>query len=496
MKKYLLALDQGTTSSRCIIFTLNGEIVTVAQKEFKQIFPYEGWVEHDPWDIFNTQLEVAQEALRNACIPVSSIAGIGITNQRETTVIWDRITGEPIYNAIVWQCRRTSEYCDSLKAQGLAETIRLKTGLLIDSYFSATKIKWILDNVAGARERAEKGELMFGTVDTWLIYNLTGGTVHATDYSNAARTLLYNINTLEWDDELLSLFGVPRSMLPEVMPSSHLFGYTETEMFGIPLPIAGVAGDQQAALFGQGCFNAGDVKNTYGTGGFMLMNTGAKPIYSEKGLLTTIAWGINGKVSYVLEGSVFVCGAAIQWLRDGLKLFEKASESEALALEVEDNGGVYVVPAFVGLGAPYWDPYARGTIIGITRGTTKNHITRAVLESMAYQTVDVLQIMIDETGAPISELKVDGGASANNLLLQFQSDVLGSSIVRPRCIETTALGAAYLAGLAMGVIESLDTIRASWQAERVFTPSINEEEKERKLKYWHKAVKCSLAWIE
>ena len=496
MKKYLLALDQGTTSSRCIIFTLSGDIVSVAQKEFKQIFPREGWVEHDPCDIFNTQLEVAQEALRKASIPVSSIIGIGITNQRETTIVWDRKTGEPIYNAIVWQCRRTSEYCDELKASGLADKIRLKTGLLIDSYFSATKLKWILDNVEGARARAERGELMFGTVDTWLIYNLTGGEVHATDYSNAARTLLYNINTLEWDDELLELFTIPRSMLPEVRPSSGVFGYTDVQMFGIPLPIAGVAGDQQAALFGQGCFKSGEVKNTYGTGGFMLMNTGEAPVFSENGLLTTIAWGIDGKVNYVLEGSVFVCGAAVQWLRDGVKLINSAAESEELARSVDDNGGVYVVPAFVGLGAPYWDPYARGTIIGITRGTTRGHIARATLESMAYQTADVLQIMQNEACGQISDLKVDGGACANDLLLQFQADILGVPIVRPKCIETTALGAAYLAGLAMGAIDSLDAISGAWRADKVFSPAMSDNEREIKLKYWHKAVKCSLAWIE
>lgn len=488
MAKYLLALDQGTTSSRSIIFSTNGEILSVAQKEFTQIFPCEGWVEHNAEEIWQTQLYTAKEAIGKLGIDPSEICGIGITNQRETSIVWDKTTGKPIYNAIVWQCRRTAEYCDSLKSQGLGDMIKKKTGLLIDSYFSATKIKWILDNVEGAREKAERGELLFGTVDTWLIYNLTGGKVHATDYSNAARTMLFNINTLEWDKELLELFNIPLSMMPNVMPSSGIFGYSEESLLGYRIPVAGVAGDQQAALFGQCCFNVGDVKNTYGTGGFMLMNTGETPIYSDNGLLTTIAWGINGKVNYVLEGSVFVCGAAIQWLRDGLKLFNSASETEAIARSVPDSGGVYVVPAFVGLGAPYWDPYARGIITGITRGTTKEHIVRATIESMAYQTYDVLKIMEKDLGINMVSLKVDGGASANNLLLEFQSDILDLPIIRPSCIETTALGAANLAGLAVGCFESLDEISKIWNVDRIFKPSMKLAEREEKLDGWKSSV--------
>lgn len=496
MAKYLLALDQGTTSSRSIIFSPKGEILSVAQKEFTQIFPCEGWVEHNAEEIWQTQLYTAKEAIGKLGIDPSEICGIGITNQRETSIVWDKTTGRPIYNAIVWQCRRTAEYCDSLKSQGFGDMIRSKTGLLIDSYFSATKIKWILDNVNGAREKAERGDLLFGTVDTWLIYNLTGGKVHATDYSNAARTMLFNINTLEWDKELLELFNIPLSMMPKVMPSSGIFGYSDEALLGSRIPVAGVAGDQQAALFGQCCFNVGDVKNTYGTGGFMLMNTGETPIYSDNGLLTTIAWGIDGKVNYVLEGSVFVCGAAIQWLRDGLKLFNSASETEAMARSVADSGGVYVVPAFVGLGAPYWDPYARGTITGITRGTTKEHIVRATIESMAYQTYDVLKIMEKELGVKMVSLKVDGGASANNLLLEFQSDILDLPIIRPSCIETTALGAASLAGLAVGCFESLDEMAKLRSVDRIFEPSMKHSEREEKLNGWKSSVGRALGFAK
>lgn len=496
MAKYLLALDQGTTSSRSIIFSPKGEILSVAQKEFTQIFPCEGWVEHNAEEIWQTQLDTAKEAIGKLGIDPSEICGIGITNQRETSIVWDKTTGRPIYNAIVWQCRRTAEYCDSLKSQGFGDMIRSKTGLLIDSYFSATKIKWILDNVNGAREKAERGDLLFGTVDTWLIYNLTGGKVHATDYSNAARTMLFNINTLEWDKELLELFNIPLSMMPKVMPSSGIFGYSDEALLGSRIPVAGVAGDQQAALFGQCCFNVGDVKNTYGTGGFMLMNTGETPIYSDNGLLTTIAWGIDGKVNYVLEGSVFVCGAAIQWLRDGLKLFNSASETEAMARSVADSGGVYVVPAFVGLGAPYWDPYARGTITGITRGTTKEHIVRATIESMAYQTYDVLKIMEKELGVKMVSLKVDGGASANNLLLEFQSDILDLPIIRPSCIETTALGAASLAGLAVGCFESLDEMAKLRSVDRIFEPSMKHSEREEKLNGWKSSVGRALGFAK
>lgn len=489
MPQYLLALDQGTTSSRSIVFDRAGRMIASSQKEFPQHFPHRGWVEHDPMDIWNTQLEVAREALARAGIEASDVFGIGITNQRETTVVWDRATGAPICNAIVWQCRRTAEYCDYIKSGELCEDIRNRTGLLIDAYFSATKLKWILDNIPDARRRAERGELCFGTVDSWLIYNLTGGRVHATDYSNASRTMLFNIHTLEWDDELLRLFDIPRCMLPEVRPSSGVFGETDAALFGTPIPVAGVAGDQQAALFGQCCFNNGDAKNTYGTGGFMLMNTGARPVVSNGGLLTTIAWGIgNEPVTYALEGSVFVCGAAVQWLRDGLGLLASASETEKVARSVPNCGGVWFVPAFVGLGAPYWDPYARGALLGITRGTTRAHVVRAVLESMAYQTADVLELMKREAGADMTSLKVDGGASANDLLLEIQADLLGTPIIRPRCIETTALGTANLAGLATGAFASLDEIAECWNADRSFAPTISMDEREHKLAGWRKAV--------
>lgn len=489
MPKYLLALDQGTTSSRSIVFDLSGRIIASSQREFPQIFPHRGWVEHDPEDIWNTQLTVAREALSKAGADAADIYGIGITNQRETTVVWERATGKPICNAIVWQCRRTAEYCDYIKSGELCEDIRRRTGLLIDAYFSATKLKWILDNVEGARERARRGELCFGTVDSWLIFNLTGGKVHATDYSNASRTMLFNINTLEWDDELLRLFDIPRRMLPDVKPSSCIFGETAPELFGASIPVAGVAGDQQAALFGQCCFEDGSVKNTYGTGGFMLMNTGSRPVMSENGLLTTIAWGIgDSSVSYALEGSVFVCGAAVQWLRDGLGLISKASETETIARSVENSGGVWFIPAFVGLGAPYWDPYARGALLGLTRGTTRAHIVRAVLESMAYQTADVLELMEREAKVSMTSLKVDGGASANDLLLEIQADLLGTPIIRPACIETTALGAANLAGLSTGAFSSLSEISASWQCERRFEPRISAEERLSRLDGWRKAV--------
>ena len=489
MPKYLLALDQGTTSSRSIVFDLSGRIIASSQREFPQIFPHRGWVEHDPEDIWNTQLAVAREALSKAGADAADIYGIGITNQRETTVVWERATGKPICNAIVWQCRRTAEYCDYIKSGELCEDIRRRTGLLIDAYFSATKLKWILDNVEGARERARRGELCFGTVDSWLIFNLTGGKVHATDYSNASRTMLFNINTLEWDDELLRLFDIPRRMLPDVKPSSCIFGETAPELFGASIPVAGVAGDQQAALFGQCCFEDGSVKNTYGTGGFMLMNTGSRPVMSENGLLTTIAWGIgDSSVSYALEGSVFVCGAAVQWLRDGLGLISKASETETIARSVENSGGVWFIPAFVGLGAPYWDPYARGALLGLTRGTTRAHIVRAVLESLAYQTADVLELMEREAKVSMTSLKVDGGASANDLLLEIQADLLGTPIIRPGCIETTALGAANLAGLSTGAFSSLSEISASWQCERRFEPRISAEERLSRLDGWRKAV--------
>lgn len=496
MPKYLMALDQGTTSSRCIIFDADQHIVAVAQQEFPNYFPAPGWVEHDPREIWSSQLAVMQQALRRSGLSASDIAAIGITNQRETTMLWDRRTGEPVYNAIVWQCRRTADYCDNLKAAGLTDRIRSKTGLIIDSYFSATKIKWILDNVPGVRERAERGELMFGTVDTWLIYKLTGGRVHATDPSNASRTMLFNIREMRWDSELLELFGIPEQLMPEVLPSSGLFGYTDPSLLGSSVSVAGVAGDQQAALFGQCCFGTGEVKNTYGTGGFMLMNTGTEPVFSENGLLTSIAWSRGGQVNYALEGSVFVCGAAVQWLRDGLGLIAGAAESERVAAEVPDSEGVYFVPAFVGLGAPYWDPYARGALLGLTRATGRAHVVRAVLEAMAYQTVDVLELMQREAGISLSSLKVDGGACANNLLLSFQADVSGLPIIRPACIETTALGAANLAGLAVGVFDSEQEIAQHWQVERRFDPQMSVDERSRRLSGWHKAVDRTRAWAQ
>lgn len=496
MKKYIMSLDQGTTSSRCILFEKDGTPVSTSQKEFAQIFPKEGWVEHDPMTIWSTQIAVATEALLKIGGAWDEVAGIGITNQRETVVVWDRRTGAPVYNAIVWQCRRTAEYCRELTESGAADMIKQKTGLLIDPYFSATKLKWILDNVEGVRERAERGELCFGTIDSWLIWNLTGGKVHATDPSNASRTMLFNIHTLDWDDKLLALFDIPKSILPKIMPSSGIFGHTDSRVLGCELPIAGVAGDQQAALFGQYCFNKGDIKNTYGTGAFLLMNTGDTPYISDNGLLTTVAWQIGDKTAYALEGSVFTCGAAIQWLRDGMRVIESAQDSEYYAKKVPNSGGVMVVPAFTGLGAPWWDPYARGIIIGVSRATNKYHIIRATLESLAYQTADVVMLMESTIGVQIPRLKVDGGASANNLLLGFQADLLGVSIERPECIETTALGAAYLAGLALGIYKSVDDIRKNDKPDSITEPKEGDEWRRSNMARWHKAVERSLGWAE
>ena len=494
MKKYIMALDQGTTSSRSIIFDKNGNIVSLVQREFPQIFPREGWVEHNPMAIWSTQIAACTEALMKIGGSWDEISGIGITNQRETVVVWDRKTGAPIYNAIVWQCRRTADYCEGLKEKGYTDLIRSKTGLLLDPYFSASKVAWILDNVEGARERAEAGELCFGTIDSWLIWNLTDGKVHATDYTNASRTMLFNINTLQWDEELLSIFNIPKAILPEAMPSSGIFGYTNSMILGAEIPIGGVAGDQQAALFGQCCFNPGELKNTYGTGAFLLMNIGDKPQITDSGLITTIACGVDGKVNYALEGSVFVCGAAIQWLRDGIRVIESAADSEYYAKKVPDSGGVLVVPAFQGLGAPYWDPYARGIIVGITRATNKYHLIRATIESMAYQTADVIKLMESSTGIKVDGLSVDGGASANDLLLSFQSDILGISVNRPLCIETTALGAAYLCGLATGVYKSTDEIKINRKIEKTFEPTKDDAWREEKMDIWGKAVSRSLGW--
>lgn len=496
-KKYIMALDRGTTSSRCIIFDKDGNIIKVAQKEFEQIYPKPGWVEHDAMEIWGSQSGVMREAVDTAGINPEEIAAIGITNQRETTVVWDKKTGKPIYNAIVWQCRRTSEICDELKEKGLTECIREKTGLIIDAYFSATKVKWILDNVEGARERAKKGELLFGTIDTWLIWKLTGGRVHVTDYSNASRTMMYNINTLEWDKDILKELDIPEKMLPEVKESSCVYGYTDSGLFAdIKIPIAGCAGDQQSALFGQNCFEEGTAKNTYGTGCFLLMNTGEKPVKSENGLLTTISWGVDGKVEYALEGSIFMGGASIQWLRDELRMIKSAADSEKYAMRVENTNGVYVVPAFTGLGAPYWDMYARGTIVGLTRGAKKEHLIRATLESIAYQTKDVLEAMQNDSGIELKSLKVDGGASNNNFLMQFQSDILNVKIDRPKIVETTALGAAYLAGLAVGFFKSKEDIKKRWVCDREFEPKMSEEVREKSYKDWKRAVERSLAWEE
>ena len=494
MAKYIMALDSGTTSNRCILFNRQGEICSVAQKEFAQYYPKPGWVEHDPVEIWNTQISVAQEAMRKAGARPEDIAAIGITNQRETTVVWDRATGEPVYNAIVWQCRRTAEYCDELRARGLAEPIREKTGLVIDAYFSGTKLRWILENVAGARARAERGELLFGTIDTWLIWKLTGGRVHVTDYSNASRTMLYNIRTLRWDEEILKELDIPACMLPEAMPSSCVYGQSDPAIFGAPVTIAGAAGDQQAALFGQTCFAPGEAKNTYGTGCFLLMNTGETPKTSRSGLVTTIAWGLDGRVEYALEGSVFVAGAAIQWLRDELRLVESAPDSEYFATKVADTNGCYVVPAFVGLGAPYWDQYARGCIVGLTRGVNNAHIIRATLESLAYQTNDVLRAMEEDAGIRLAALKVDGGASANDFLMQFQADISNAPVRRPVCVETTAMGAAYLAGLAVGYWQSKEEVLSNWKISRVFAPGMDGAQRERLLSGWRRAVDCARGW--
>ncbi|WP_395027293.1 glycerol kinase GlpK, partial [Robinsoniella sp.] len=475
MAKYIMALDAGTTSNRCILFNEKGEVCSVAQKEFTQYFPKPGWVEHDADEIWSSQLGVAVEAMSKIGAVAADIAAIGITNQRETAIVWDKKTGSPVYHAIVWQCRRTSEYCDTLKEKGLTEVYRKKTGLIIDAYFSATKIKWILDNVEGARERAERGELLFGTVETWLIWKLTKGLVHVTDYSNASRTMLFNIKDLEWDEEILEELQIPVNMLPKPVPSSSVYGMADASYFGGEIAIAGAAGDQQAALFGQTCFTAGEAKNTYGTGCFMLMNTGETPVFSSNGLVTTIAWGLNGTVNYALEGSIFVAGAAIQWLRDELHLIDSASDSEYMAGKVDDTNGCYVVPAFTGLGAPYWDQYARGSIVGITRGVNKYHIIRATLESLAYQVNDVLKAMEADSGIEVRALKVDGGASANNFLMQFQSDMIGAPVHRPDCVETTAMGAAYLAGLAVDYWTNKESVIQNWQVDRVFKPGMPEE---------------------
>ena len=496
MSKYVMALDAGTTSNRCIIFNEKGEMCSVAQKEFTQYFPKPGWVEHDANEIWSSQLGVAVEAMAKLGIGADDIAAIGITNQRETTVVWDKNTGEPVYHAIVWQCRRTSEYCDTLKDKGLTDKFREKTGLIIDAYFSGTKLKWILDNVEGVRERAEKGELLFGTVETWLIWKLTKGKSHVTDYSNASRTLLFNIKDLTWDKEILEELNIPECMLPEPKPSSCIYGYSDASFFGKEIPIAGAAGDQQAALFGQTCFNPGEAKNTYGTGCFMLMNTGETPVYSKNGLVTTIAWGLDGKVNYALEGSIFVAGASIQWLRDELRIIDSAPDSEYMAKKVKDTNGCYVVPAFTGLGAPHWDQYARGTIVGLTRGVNKYHIIRATLESLAYQVNDVLQAMKADSGIDLAALKVDGGASANDFLMQFQSDIINAPVKRPSCVETTAMGAAYLAGLAVGYWGSKEDVIKNWAIDKVFTPAMDGEDREEKIKGWNKAVKCSFGWAK
>jgi glycerol kinase len=500
MPKYVLALDQGTTSSRAILFDANGRIVSLAQREFPQLYPGPGLVEHDPEAIWSSQLDTAREAMASAGASASDIAAIGITNQRETTIVWDRATGQPIHNAIVWQSRLTDPLCVELTRRGLADTIRAKTGLVIDAYFSGTKIAWLLDNVPGARGRAERGELLFGTVDTFLLWRLSGGRIHATDYSNASRTLLFNIHALDWDDDLLRALNVPRAMLPRVLPSSHVYGYADPALFGGPIPLAGDAGDQQAATFGQVCVEPGSAKNTYGTGCFMLLNTGSEARQSSHGLLTTIAWGLGSpdrpQITYALEGSVFIAGAAVQWLRDGLGVIHASEDVEALANQVEDAGGVYVVPAFVGLGAPYWDSKARGAMLGLTRGSTKAHIARAVLEAMAYQTRDVLQAMRGDSGIDLRELRVDGGASANNLLMQFQADMLGVPVLRPVVRETTALGAAYLAGMATGMWRDQQELAAHWAIDRVFTPSMPAERREKLYQGWQKAVSRAQAWEE
>jgi glycerol kinase len=494
MNQYILALDQGTTSSRAIIFDQQGTVISVAQKEFTQFFPQPGWVEHDALEIWSTQLGVAIEAIGRAGLSAENIAAIGITNQRETTVVWDRTTGKPIYNAIVWQDRRTAGFCDELRAKGYDTTIKQKTGLIVDAYFSGTKVKWILDHVPGAREQATRGELAFGTIDSWLLWNLTRGQVHATDVSNASRTMLCNIHTLQWDEELGSMLDIPGNMLPQIRSSSEIFGTTQNIITAKNIPISGIAGDQQAALFGQMCTQPGMVKNTYGTGCFMLMNTGDKPVYSNNNLLTTVAWKVNGVTQYALEGSVFIAGAVVQWLRDGLGIIHTAAEVEALAMKVDSSDGVYVVPAFVGLGAPYWKPDARGSVFGLSRGSNSSHIARAALESIAYQTMDVLKAMEADSGISIKELRVDGGATANDLLMQFQSNILDTKVLRPIITETTALGAAYLAGLATGYWDNIETIQQQWQIEKTFEPSMKEEKRNELTKGWEKAVAATIAW--
>ncbi len=496
MKKYIMSLDLGTTSCRCILFNHDSEIVSSAQKEFTQYYPQPGWVEHNAEEIWATQLGLIYEALQKIGATLDEVAGIGITNQRETTVVWNKETGRPIHHAIVWQCRRTANYCDELKNRQLAPLIKEKTGLVLDAYFSGTKLKWLLDNVEGARESANQGKLLFGTIETWIIWKLTGGKAHVTDYSNASRTMMFNIHSLQWDAELLDILTIPTKMLPQALPSSQIYGYTDAKLLGTQVPIAGAAGDQQAALFGQACFHPGEVKNTYGTGGFMLMNTGKQPVLSEKGLITTIAWGLNGEVYYALEGSIFVAGAAIQWLRDEMGLIRDAKESEACALAVGHSNGCYVVPAFVGLGAPYWDQYARGAILGLTRGVNKNHLIRATLESLAYQVHDVLTAMEEDSGIKMQAIRVDGGACANNFLMQFQSDIIGVKVERPSCIETTALGACYLAGLAVGFWANQDEIKVKHSIEQVFRTNMPVEQRTALLQGWHKAVQRSLHWEE
>ena len=496
MGKYVIALDQGTTSSRCILFDEQGTICSVAQKEFTQIFPQPGWVEHNPMEIWSSQLSVTMEAMGKIGAHYSDIAAIGITNQRETTIVWDKETGEPVYNAIVWQCRRTADRIEELKKEELADRIREKTGLIPDAYFSGSKIEWILNHVEGARERAERGELLFGTVDTWLIWNLTKGCIHVTDYTNASRTMLFDIHRRCWDDEILEYFGIPKCMLPDVKPSSCVYGYTSSDVMGGKIPIAGAAGDQQAALFGQCCFDEGEVKNTYGTGCFLLMNTGEKAVLSRNGLLTTIAASEGNEVRYALEGSVFVAGAAVQWLRDEMRMVRSAPQTEEDCAAVPDTGGVYVVPAFAGLGAPYWDQYARGTIVGVTRGTSKEQFIRATVESMAYQVYDLIEAMQQDSGICLRQLRVDGGACANNFLMQLQADLLNTAIIRPDCIETTALGAAYLAGLAVGYWKDKEEIRKNWKVSRAFESSMEEDQRSRLVKGWKRAVKCALCWAE
>lgn len=496
MSKYILSLDQGTTSSRAIVFNKHGEMVATAQKEFTQFFPQPGWVEHDASEIWSTQLGVATEAILKAGITARDVAAIGITNQRETTIVWDRQTHQPICPAIVWQDRRTAEYCDQLKKEGRADMIREKTGLVTDAYFSGTKVKWILDNVAGAREKAEKGELCFGTVDSWLLWKLTRGAVHATDVSNASRTLLFNIHTLQWDADLLKLMDIPASMLPEVRSSSEVYGHSETIVSGAGIPVAGIAGDQQSALFGQMCTTPGMVKNTYGTGCFMLMNTGNKPVVSNNNLLTTVAWKVNGEVQYALEGSVFIGGAVVQWLRDGLHIIQKSSDVESLCGKVNDNGGVYLVPAFTGLGAPYWNQHARGIIVGITRGSSDAHLARAAVESIAFQSMDLLKAMEADAGLPIKELRVDGGATVNNQLMQFQCDILNTTVIRPSVTETTALGAAYLAGLAVGYWSSIDEVKQYWKEDRAFTPAMEEAQRRELQRNWKRAIRAAQAWTD